>query len=115
MSVKYAKRAGFSRHLLDKPLLKEDDKRREKQLNDLYPMSWEKPLFDSPFESRRHRILNSLFFAVAKMNGKSSVHGREAREIRIPFSNSTFRSASTGRNGLEGVPDSQTPTANREI
>ena len=66
-------------------LLKEDDKRREKQLNDLYPMSWDRPLFDSPFERRRLRILNSLFFAVAKMNGKSSVHGREAREIRICF------------------------------
>ena len=66
-------------------VLKEDDKRREKQLNDPYPMSWDKPLFDSPFERRRLRILNSLFFAVAKMNGKSSVHGREAREIRISF------------------------------
>jgi hypothetical protein len=66
-------------------LLKEDDKRRAKQLNDPYPMSWYKPLFDSPFERRRLRILNSLFFAVAKMNGKSSVRGREAREIRISF------------------------------
>jgi hypothetical protein len=66
-------------------LLKEDDKRREKQLNDPYPMSWDKPLFDSPFERRRLRILNSLFFAVARVNGKSSVHGREAREIRISF------------------------------
>ena len=66
-------------------VLKEDNKRREKQLNDPYPMSWDKPLFDSPFERRRLRILNSLFFAVAKMNGKPSVHGREAREIRISF------------------------------
>jgi hypothetical protein len=66
-------------------VLKEDDKRQEKQLNTPYPMSWEKPLFDSPFERRRLRILNSLFFAVAKINGKSSVHGREAREIRICF------------------------------
>ena len=66
-------------------LLKEDEKRREKQLNDPYPMSWDKPLFDAPFERRRLRVLNSLFFAVAKMNGKASVHGREAREIRISF------------------------------
>lgn len=27
-------------------LLKEDEKRREKQLNDPYPMPWYKPLFD---------------------------------------------------------------------
>jgi hypothetical protein len=66
-------------------LLKEDEKRREKQLSDPYPMSWDNPLFDTPFERRRLRILNSLFFAVAKMNGKPSVHGREAQEIHISF------------------------------
>jgi hypothetical protein len=66
-------------------LLKEDEKRREKQLADPYPMSWNNPLFDTPFERRRLRILNSLFFAVAKMNGKPSVRGREAREIHISF------------------------------
>ena len=66
-------------------LLKEDEKRRAKQLTDPYPMSWDKPLFDNPFERRRLRVLNSLFLAVAKMNGKASVCGREAREIRISF------------------------------
>jgi hypothetical protein len=66
-------------------LLKEDEKRREKQLTDPYPMSWDKPMFDTPFERRRLRVLNSLFLAVAKINGKPSVHGREAREIRISF------------------------------
>jgi hypothetical protein len=48
-------------------------------------MSWDKPVFDTPFERRRLRVLNSLFLAVAKLNGKSAVHGREAREIRISF------------------------------
>jgi hypothetical protein len=66
-------------------LLNEDEKRREMQRTDPYPMSWNNPLFDTPFERRRLRILNSLFFAVAKMNGKPSVHGREAREINISF------------------------------
>jgi len=66
-------------------LLKEDEKRREKQVTDPYPMSWDKPVFDTPFERRRLRVLNSLFFAVARMNGKPSVHGREGREIRISF------------------------------
>jgi len=66
-------------------LLKEDERRREKQLADRYPMSWNNPLFETPFERRRLRILNSLFFAVAKMNGKPSVNGREAREILISF------------------------------
>jgi hypothetical protein len=66
-------------------LLKEDEKRREKQLTDRYVMSWEKPVFDSPFERRRLRVLNSLFFAVGKMNGRPSVRGREARDIGISF------------------------------
>lgn len=66
-------------------LLKEDEKRREKQMTDRYVMSWEKPVFDSPLERRRLRILNSLFFAVGKMNGRPSVRGREARDIGISF------------------------------
>jgi len=66
-------------------LLREDEKRREKQLADPYPMSWNNPIFETPFERRRLRILNSLFFAVAKMNGRPSVHGREVREIHISF------------------------------
>jgi hypothetical protein len=66
-------------------LLKEDEKRREKQLTDPYPMPWDKPVFDTAFERRRLRVLNSLFLAVARLNGKSAVHGREAREIRISF------------------------------
>jgi hypothetical protein len=66
-------------------LLKEDEKRREKELSEPYIFSWDKPRFDSPFERRRLRILNSLFFAVATMNGKVSLHGREARDIGISF------------------------------
>src|SRR6266481_928554 len=40
-------------------LLKEDDKRRERQLSTRFPMSWDDPLFNSPFELRRLRILNT--------------------------------------------------------
>lgn len=66
-------------------LLQEDESRRAKQLTDAYPMLWNKPLFDTPFERRRLRILNSLFFSVAKMKGKASIRGSEAREICISF------------------------------
>jgi len=73
-------------------LLKDDEKRREKQLASPYPMSWNNPLFETSFERRRLRILNSLFFAVAKMNGRSSVH-REGRDIRISFFQQHFQLA----------------------
>lgn len=66
-------------------LLKEDEKRCEKQLTDPYLRSWDKPMFDTPFERRRLRVLNCLFLAAGKLNGKSAVYGREAREIRISF------------------------------
>lgn len=66
-------------------LLKEDDKRREKRLATPYPMSWDDPLFDAPFERRRLRILNALFLAAAKMNGKPTINGRDARSIHLTF------------------------------
>jgi hypothetical protein len=65
-------------------LLKEDEKRREKQAADPYPMSWNNPIFDTPFERRRLRILNSLFFAVGRMNGRPSVHS-QGQQIGISF------------------------------
>jgi hypothetical protein len=66
-------------------LLKEDERRREKQLRDPYPSSWDNPLFDTPLERRRLHLLNSLFFATAKLNGKPAIYGREGREIQIVF------------------------------
>jgi hypothetical protein len=63
-------------------LLKEDDKRRERQLATGY--SWDAPLFETPFERRRFRILNTVFLAVAKMNGKPTV-SREGRRTHVSF------------------------------
>src|SRR5215472_1696251 len=63
-------------------LFKEDDKRREKQLTTGY--SWDAPLFDTPFERRRLRILNTLFLAAARMNGKPTV-SRDTRNIHVSF------------------------------
>jgi hypothetical protein len=48
-----------------------------------YRFSWDDPIFDSPFEQRRLRFLNTLFLAMARCGGKAEVRGREAREIRI--------------------------------
>lgn len=66
-------------------LLKDDEERRKKQMNSSYTLPWEKPRFDSPIERRRLRILNSLFFAAGKMNGRPHVSGREELNIGISF------------------------------
>ena len=66
-------------------LLKEDERRLEKQRTSPYPYSWDQPLFASPFERRRLRILNGLFLAVARMNGRPEIRGHEARDISITF------------------------------
>ena len=66
-------------------LLKDDEQRRQKQLNSTCTFSWEKPRFESVLDRRRLRILNSLFFAVGKMNGKPHVSGREGLDIGISF------------------------------
>jgi hypothetical protein len=63
-------------------LLKEDDRRREKQLATSF--SWDAPLFDTPSERRRLRILNTLFLAAARMNGKPIV-SRDSRSTHLTF------------------------------
>ncbi|HUN64139.1 MAG TPA: hypothetical protein VMU53_19215, partial [Candidatus Sulfotelmatobacter sp.] len=63
-------------------LLKEDEKRREKQLATGY--SWDAPLFETPLERRRLRILNTLFLAAARMGGKPNV-SRDARSTHLTF------------------------------
>jgi hypothetical protein len=60
--------------------LKEDAKRRKKQLAGASSSSLDKPQLDTPFEQRRLRILNSLFFAIQKMNGYVNVESTK----RIP-------------------------------
>lgn len=64
-------------------LLTQDEARRQKQKTATYVFSWEKPVFDSPFEQRRLRLLSALFLAVARCGGKPEVRGQDAREITI--------------------------------
>jgi hypothetical protein len=49
------------------------------------PISGDNPPFDAPFERRRLRILNNLFFAVARMNDKPTFFGGEARVFCLSF------------------------------
>ncbi|MHC6154772.1 hypothetical protein ACVSQB_23605 [Bradyrhizobium elkanii] len=63
-------------------LLKRDEAIRQQIASS--PFYWEKPLFESSYERRRLRILNSLFLAFARVGGGSAyIRDREAREISI--------------------------------
>ena len=60
-------------------LLKEDEQRRERQRASSFPSSWDAPRFDTPFERRRLRVLNTLVLAAGTMNGKASISDHEGR------------------------------------
>jgi hypothetical protein len=71
-----------SHKLIDK-LLDEDKRRQEKQRNAGYPMSWNDPVFDSPIQRRRLRILNALFMRLERCHTKPSVRGEVASELSV--------------------------------
>ena len=51
-------------HPLVAGLLDEDERRRARQQSSTYPLMSDAPLFDSPDEQRRLRILNGLFLGL---------------------------------------------------
>lgn len=59
-------------HKVIAAVLREDEKRREKQRNSSYPSSWDDPFYDSPLERRRLSILNALFLALQRCACKPS-------------------------------------------
>ncbi len=66
-------------------LLRQDEARKQKVAASTYSFSWDQPLFNSAIEQRRLQILNSLFLAVGKFGGKTTIRGREARDLSITF------------------------------
>lgn len=66
--------------------LKEDEKCRQRLMAGFSGYSFDKPQLDTPFQQRRLRILNSLFFTTQKMNGHPWLSFRERRlDIGIGF------------------------------
>jgi hypothetical protein len=76
-------------HPIIAALLKKDDEYRQELLTNRY--SWKKPRFDSPFEQRRLRFLNSLFLGFARVGGSASVRGEDARELAIYIGSASVR------------------------
>ncbi len=64
-------------------LLADDEKRRIKQAALPYRSPWDDPLFDTPFERRRLRLLNALFLAVPRAKGQGSVRGSDGRDPSV--------------------------------
>jgi len=71
-------------------LLDKDVRKREKQRDSTYAWSWETPVFDSPLQKRRLRILNAILLALAKQGFSGSVRGDKADEITIRIGSTSF-------------------------
>ena len=64
-------------------LLKADERREQRPRRYLFDWARDPPRFDTPFERRRLRILNALFFAAARSGGDGKIADKEARDVSI--------------------------------
>lgn len=69
--------------LMVRKLLENDDRLREKQRQSSWHSSWDDPLFASPFETRRLRILNAIGLALPRIGGKLDYSGKQARKLTL--------------------------------
>ena len=64
-------------------LLQDDEQRRERQKASRWPSSFDAPLFDSPFERRRLRLMNSVLLAFSRCGCTPSLYSRQADSLTI--------------------------------
>lgn len=64
-------------------LLDADEDRARRQAEDRYPSSWNAPIFRTPFEIRRLRILNALFTGLTRSGMKVVITGKEGRGLSV--------------------------------
>jgi len=67
---------------IEKHLVADEERLRKKNASP-YPMSWDGPVLDTPFEKRRLAILNALFVCLTRCGVKPSLSGKYAREISV--------------------------------
>lgn len=72
-------------------LVQEDAKRAARQQASAYQFSWENPQFESAFEKRRLRLLNSLGLGLAKVQIRLDVRGRTGRDIVAGVGDTTIK------------------------
>lgn len=68
-------------------LLAQDDERRKRQETATYPSFFDNPIFESPLERRRLKLLCGLFQALARAGCPASIRGREGRDVTIAVGN----------------------------
>ncbi len=64
-------------------LLSADEERLRKQQASRWPLSWDRPVFSTPFEQRRLRILNALFICLTRCGMKGHASGKHGRELAV--------------------------------
>jgi hypothetical protein len=82
-------------HPAIRKLLEKDEQLREKQSQ----YSWYQPVFDTPVQKRRLRILNAIFLALARQGFSGDTSGEKAEEISVSIGRSHLGLA------LSVVPD----------
>jgi hypothetical protein len=64
-------------------LLSADEERARKQRDSPYPSSWDRPVFENPFERRRLRILNALFTGLTRCGMTPHASGKHGRDLSV--------------------------------
>lgn len=64
-------------------LVADDDRRRADKAAHRKNPQWEGPRFDSPFERRRLRLLNSLTFGFARVGARLDLRGKTGRDLGV--------------------------------
>ena len=80
-------------HRLIRKLLEADEERRIKYLASRWPLDWDKPLFDEPFERRRLKVLNAIFTALEIAGMRPAIQGKEARDLSVQINDTRVQIA----------------------
>lgn len=70
-------------------LLSEDEDRRSRQLASSYSSSWDAPLFDSPRQRRRLRIVNAIFVKFSRLGMKPHTPSKEPEAFYVEIGEQT--------------------------
>ena len=71
-------------------LLKRDDEKRERQKSLSYVSTWDAPLYDTPIQRRRLRLLSAIFLTLARKGCRADTWGIRSHAWRIEMKASTL-------------------------